>query len=221
MQVRRGIANLLFPTATARPSRQVLLAAAPDPAACPAEGRRLGSTARSSHQGFPISARTRHEDPRLPAAAPDPRTPGCPRRRLTQAPVRPARAFPSPAVRASLVPPCPVPQRWAAQGPSGSRTHRRGPAAQLGPGPGNARCHKGGHVGAAGRAALSRSRRAASVARHLLPGHPVGPWPWPWPAKEISRPSVIAAFSTYTRRELPSYNPEGAGDRGPASSSSR
>lgn len=74
-------------------------------------------------------------------------------------------------------------------------------------------------MGASGPAALSRSGRAASVARHLLPGHPVGPRPWP--AEEISRPSVIAAFSMYTRRELPSYNPEEAGDRGPASSSRR
>lgn len=96
------------------------------------------------------------------------------------------------------------------RGPSGSRTHRRGRTAPQGPGPGNPRCHKGGHVGAAGPAALSRCGRAASAARHLLPGRPVGPRPWP--AEEISRPSGIAAFSTYTRRELPFHNP-GEGGR--------
>lgn len=48
-------------------------------------------------------------------------------------------------------------------------------------------------MGAAGSAALSRSGRAASAARHLLPG----------------RPSVIAAFSTYTRCGLHSPTPGG------------
>lgn len=77
--------------------------------------------------------------------------------------------------------------------PSGPRTHRRGPAAPRGPGPGNARCHKGGHVGPARPAALSRSGRAASATRRLHPGRPGGLWPWP--AEENRRPGVTAALS--------------------------
>lgn len=163
---------------------------------------------------------------------PDPRTPGWPRRRLTRGPrggprrrlteehAVPSAAAPGPGparARRGGARPC---SRSASEGrtrartearPSGRRTRRRGP------GPGNARCHKGDTwVPACPAAPPPHSGRAASATRRLHPGRPAGPRPWP--ADEHCRPRVTAPCRTHGGA-TPPPSPGRTGGRaiGPAS----
>lgn len=65
-----------------------------------------------------VFPRSRHEDPGLPAAAPDPRATGCPRRRLTQTQARPGTRVPVSVLHEPL---------WPLLDPSGSGGPRTDP----------------------------------------------------------------------------------------------